>query len=187
MTNLSSVLEKKKQNYNKEIEKLDNLPILDNYKSVSIYGFYNLAVEHYASILHLCDRGHLGSAFALLRVCREAYLRGSYLHYCAKEEEWKNFCEGKPPAETCKMVQSVEIFLGNKLFSLQDNHFLNDLTHTGVQHIYRRTLRNADATISYEEKETNQLLDCSESFFSLAIASMIDLSLLPEDRKNSCV
>ncbi len=183
MTSISFLLEEKKRAYNQEIDKLDNLPISNEHKSVSIYGCYNLAIEHYKSILHLCEIGHLGSAFALLRVCRESYLRGSYLHYCAAENDWDNFHKGKPPAETDIMVQSVEKFLGNSLFSLQDPDFLHDLTHTGAQHIHRRTLRTADATIAYPEEETTELLNCSESFAFLAIASMIDLSSLPEDSK----
>jgi hypothetical protein len=183
MTNFSSLLEEKKLSYDQEIDKLDNLPIPDEHKSVSLAKFYGLVIEHYASILHLCEIGHLGTAFAILRVCREAYMRGSYLHYCAKEKDWDNFHKGKPPANTEIMVKSVQNYLGNKLFCLQDSDFLHDLTHTGVQHISRRNLRTADATIAYSEEETTGLLNCSESFAFLAIASMIDLSSLPEDSK----
>jgi len=184
MTNLSSVLEKKKRTYIQERDKLDNLPIPNSYESRCIYGLHSIAVEHYFSILHLSSIGNWGSAFALLRLCREAYIRGSYLQYCSDENSWDKFSKGDAPNDSSKMIELVEQFLEQKnLFSSQDYKFLHDLTHTGIEHITRRTLRTSDAKSDYPEEEKISLLNCSEALAILAIASMIDLSSLPEDSK----
>ncbi len=160
------------------------LPIPNSYESRCIYGFHNIAVEHYSSILHLSSIGNWGSAFALLRLCREAYIRGAYLQNCSDETNWGKFNKGAAPNDSDKMAEAVEQFLEQKkLFSSQDFKFLHDLTHTGIEHITRRTLRTSDATSDYPEKEKISLLNCSEALAILAIAGMIDLSTLSHEEK----
>lgn len=184
MTNLSVLLEAKQRTYHQETNKLDNLPIPNSYESRCIYGLHSIAVEHYFSILHLSSIGNWGSAFALLRLCREAYIRGAYLQNCSDQYSWDKFFDGGAPNSNDKMVKAVEQFLEQaNLFSSQDYKFLHDLTHTGIEHITRRTLRTPDAKSNYPEEEKVSLLNCSEALALLAISGMIDLSRLSDKEK----
>lgn len=51
----------------------------------------DLSHEHAKSVVLLIDAKHYGSAFALLRPCIEAYIRGSWLLYCASDSEVDRF------------------------------------------------------------------------------------------------
>jgi hypothetical protein len=52
---------------------------------------FDLAHEHAKSIAILIDHKLFGSAYALLRPCIEAYIRGSWLLYCATDDEVTRF------------------------------------------------------------------------------------------------
>jgi hypothetical protein len=52
---------------------------------------FDLAHEHAKSIAILIGHKLFGSAYALLRPCIEAYIRGSWLLYCATDDEVTRF------------------------------------------------------------------------------------------------
>jgi len=52
---------------------------------------FDLAHEHAKSIALLIDHRLAGSAYALLRACIEAYIRGSWLLHCASDDQVKKF------------------------------------------------------------------------------------------------
>jgi len=169
-------LELQKRLFDKNSNEIDNLKIAVDPKSRCIYGCYNLAIEHHASVLYLVEARYWGTAFALLRIVREAYIRGAYLHYCASESCWENFNNGKSPEAMNKMTEEVASFLKQPdLFKKQDYSFLNDLTHTGIEHIRHRVMRNQDATPNYPEKEKFQLLKNSGGIAELAFAGIREL------------
>jgi hypothetical protein len=69
-------------------------------RNVTATVLFDLSYEHAASIDILCDQGRYGSAAALFRSCAEAYIRGSWVLYCATDVEVTNTLEsnkkGKP-------------------------------------------------------------------------------------------
>lgn len=60
-------------------------------RNVGSATLFDLAHEHAKSIAILIDHKLFGSAYALLRPCIEAYIRGSWLLYCATDDEVTRF------------------------------------------------------------------------------------------------
>ena len=175
------VLEKLDQyglSYNKQIEKWKET-YSGELKRRDPLGCYLLAIEHHHSILCLVKKKLFGSAFAMLRVLREAVIRGIYLHYCASEKEIENFEKGEKPNMMNIMSSSVEQHLGKPSFFDQDMKFLNDLTHTGFQLVARRVVCNKDGSPSYSNEEVNQLLDFSHEMAMIVFSKLEELSILP--------
>jgi hypothetical protein len=56
-------------------------------RNIAATSLFDLSHEHAESIDILCDLGRYGSAAALYRSCIEAYIRGSWVLYCANDEE----------------------------------------------------------------------------------------------------
>ncbi len=55
----------------------------------------DLALEHQKSIVMLISQSLHGSAFALVRVIFEAYVRGAWLYYCASHADLQLFQDDK--------------------------------------------------------------------------------------------
>lgn len=62
-------------------------------RNVAAMALFDLSYEHAASIDILCDEGRHGSAAVLFRSCAEAYIRGSWVLYCATDVEVTNTLE----------------------------------------------------------------------------------------------
>jgi hypothetical protein len=60
-------------------------------RKVGPAALFDLAHEHAKSIALLIDSKLYGSAYALLRACIEAYIRGSWLLHCATDEQVDRF------------------------------------------------------------------------------------------------
>ncbi|ELB2784587.1 MULTISPECIES: DUF6988 family protein [Vibrio harveyi group] len=98
--------------------------------------FLHLSFEHHVSIYHLLKIGNHGSAFALLRPQKEAFIKGIWLLRCANDEQVVKFMkEDKLPAMK-KLFRDVEQTKGYKHGYLSKhlnsiNDLLHDYTHGG--------------------------------------------------------
>ncbi|WP_017222098.1 DUF6988 family protein [Moritella dasanensis] len=97
----------------------------------------HLALEHNAAIIKLIGLGCHGSAFALLRPQRDAFLRGIWLYRCATDEQLKKFMDGKEPPGIkiqLEQIEQTEGYRHKQLSSLMADIkiYLHDYTHGGL-------------------------------------------------------
>ena len=108
----------------------------------------DLAMEHQKAIVLLIARRLLGSAFSLLRMAFEAYVRGVWLHRCATPKEISCFERGKVAcfAKLINRVEAIEGFDNGILSATKQMSWraMNDFTHSGYIHAVHR---NKDETI----------------------------------------
>jgi hypothetical protein len=121
----------------------------------------DLAMEHHKAIVLLAAHQLFGSAFALLRVALEAYVRGVWLHRCASPAEIRAFESGNAPPpfhQLLSRVEAIDGFQDRILSAAKQKSWgaMNDFTHSGYIHA---THRNREATIepNYSEEEIVEL------------------------------
>ena len=66
-----------------------------------------IAYNRYRSIVLLVEHGHYGSAYALVRVFSEAYMKGIWLWNCASDEVIENFYQRKDGEEYGKPFRQL--------------------------------------------------------------------------------
>ncbi|MEZ8518253.1 hypothetical protein AB6D50_22385 [Vibrio cyclitrophicus] len=103
----------------------------------------HLSLEHYESIIRLLESGLHGSAFALLRPQRDAFLRGIWYLRCATDDHLIKFRAGKEPPAIKKMLKQVETTPGythGELSTLMaaNQNVMHDYTHGGSHQSFTR-------------------------------------------------
>jgi len=142
-------------------------------------GCFNVAMEHQKAIVVLVNKHLNSSAFALLRLMYEAYIRGVWLHKCASKTDLDKFQNDKVP-KYFKLVNDVE-----QLFSHEDGAFsraknnnwkaLNSYTHTGFLQVVRQNSANYIEP-NYSEDEIVEVVDAANSIGMLSAIAICDLA-----------
>lgn len=132
-----------------------------------------IAQDHHHGILILIDHERYASAFALLRVAFEAYVRGEWLAACATDEEVHSFIHGKEPPKFRLLLERLEKTEGfqQQVLSMIKAHAWDAMcayTHTGGLHIQRWNSAEAIEP-QYEEQEIREVLSFAETIGSLAV------------------
>jgi hypothetical protein len=140
-------------------------------------GCLDLAIDHQAGILVLAERGLIGPAYALLRCLVDSTVRGLWLKHCATDQDFETFiADGLRNKSFRALVDEVEAATGKPGGTLTDLResmwsMMSDYTHTGFQHVVRRT--GADFTgPNYPAQEVAGNLYMSASVGLLAAISM---------------
>lgn len=126
------------ENWVKSYESLLNgLELEPEHKKVVPLALLQLALEHNAAIIKLISLGYHGSALALLRPQRDAFLRGIWMYRCASEEQLLKFMKGKEPPGIKVQLAQVEQTEGYRHGHLSQRmseikEFLHDFTHGGL-------------------------------------------------------
>lgn len=139
----------------------------------------DLAMEHQKAIVLLVAHRLFGSAFSLVRLIFEAYVRGVWLHRCATEAELDRFKAGKLAhtfAELLESVEKIDGFESGVLSAAKRKSWkaMNDFTHSGYIHATRR---NTDTTIesNYSEEE---ILEVVGFVNAIGLLSLLQVALL---------
>ncbi len=121
---------------------LDGLTIARDAKSRSSCACMRLAREHHFAIIKLVEVFAYASAFALLRVQYEAFVRGIWIRDCATEPEILKFQKG-----SCKDLGDMVVEIKRKTESWADElevlhkksvGGLSDYVHSGSRAISRQ-------------------------------------------------
>ena len=72
---------------------IETLSVPTNDRAVIAASCQDVALEHHKSIVLTTTAQFYGSAFALVRIEFEAYVRGQWLRYCASDDEVATFKE----------------------------------------------------------------------------------------------
>ncbi|MEQ9609215.1 MAG: hypothetical protein RLN99_16270 [Kiloniellaceae bacterium] len=136
-------------------------------------------MEHQKAIVALAYKELFGSAFSLLRLVAESYVRGIWLHKCASEDQIDKFKEGRVP-DFVSLVAAVEKLESHKegVFSemrLTSWSLLNDYTHTGYAQLCSRLTADS-IEANYRADEVLQALNYADAFGYISAIAICDLT-----------
>ena len=147
---------------------------------------FALAQEHHHAIVVLAESRLYGSAFALLRVAFEAYVRGEWSNRCATDLQLDEFAKGEEPPKIRLLLEQVEqlpTFAAGTLSSVKKAHWesMCAYTHSGGLHIQRWQTESA-VEPNYSAQEVNEVLLFAAVIVSL---SAIAVASIANDEKTA--
>ena len=158
---------------------IDGIEISSEERTRLAAGCLDTALEHHQAILLLVSRSLFGSAFALVRLLFEAYIRGIWLHRCASDSELDLFKAEKLDKSFGTFIEEIERIEGFEAGVLSDTKLkswkaMNSYTHSGFMQIVRR---NTASTIepNYTEDEILEALNFANA---IGLLSALEISHL---------
>jgi hypothetical protein len=130
------------------------------------------AMEHHKAIIVLTEKALYGSAHAMLRMVFEAFVRGTWLHHCATDDQIRKFIQGKSLPSFQDLLNSVETtaaYESGILSQAKQNAWgaMCGFTHTGFSQVARRITDEAIEPC-YDDDEILQVLSFSNAIAILA-------------------
>jgi hypothetical protein len=166
--------------------KIDGLEISSDDRPRIVASCLDIALEHQKAIILLIANKLYGSAFALIRLLFEAYVRGLWLNYCANDKEINKFKKGKMDKEFGKLIEDIEKIDGYNIGTLSKAKkagwkVMNSFTHSGFNQIVRR---NTKSTIepNYEIEEIEEAINFTNA---IGLLSCLEISFLAKKEKLS--
>ncbi len=160
---------------------IEVLSIPTNDRVVIAASCQDVALEHHKSIV-LTTREQLhGSAFALVRIEFEAYVRGQWLRYCASDDEVATFKERDRLDK--KFGQMIDDLEGHEAFNVgvlsqikqESWRAMNSFTHTGRLQVVRRISATKIGS-NYPEEEIVDTLDFADYMALLAALAIVNVT-----------
>ena len=144
-----------------------------------VAGCYSTVLEHQKAIVVLADREYFGSAFALARSVKEAFVRGVWFQYCASDSHIESFQKDKLNRNFGEMINDIEQlegYSGGQLSAAKKSGWatLNSYTHTGYLQVVRRTTEDY-VEPNYLPEEVDEMVDFVNGWGLLAA---MELALL---------
>ena len=87
---------------------IEGKSVPSNERAIIVAGCLNLSLEHHKSIVLTTTAKFYGSAFALVRLQFEAYIRGVWLSYCATDQAIEKFKNDKFDVRIGTMISDLE-------------------------------------------------------------------------------
>jgi len=166
--------------------KIDGLEVSSDDRPRIVASCLDIALEHQKAIILLIANKLYGSAFALIRLLFEAYVRGLWLNYCANDKEINKFKKGKMDKEFGKLIEDIEKIDGYNVGTLSSAKkagwkVMNSFTHSGFNQIIRR---NTKSTIepNYEIEEIEEVINFTNA---IGLLSCLEISFLAKKEKLS--
>ena len=163
-------------------QRIDGLEISSDERTRISAACFDIALEHQKAIVLLIANQLIGTAFALVRLLFEAYIRGLWLGKCAKDHEIENYKENrleKSFGTLIREIEQVEDFQEGVLSKAKTASWkaMNSYTHSGF---FQAVRRNRDETIesNYEEDEIIEVLGFSNS---IGMLTAIQIALMAGD------
>ena len=158
---------------------IDGIEISSEERPRIAAGCLDTALEHHQAILLLVSRSLFGSAFALVRLLFEAYIRGIWLHRCASDPELELFKAEKLDKKFGTFIEEIERIEGFEAGVLSDTKLkswraMNSYTHSGFIQIVRR---NTASTIEPNYTE-DEILEALNFVNAIGLLSALEISHL---------
>jgi len=160
---------------------IETLSVPTNDRAVIVAACQDVALEHHKSIVLTTREQFHGSAFALVRIEFEAYVRGQWLRYCASDDEVATFKErdklDKTFGEIIGDLEGHEAFDVGVLSKIKRESWtaMNSFTHTGLLQVVRR-LSATKIGSNYPEEEIVGTLDFADSIAILAALAIVNVA-----------
>jgi hypothetical protein len=143
----------------------------------------DLTIEHHAGIVLLVNSFVYASAFALVRVMFESFVRAVWLQLCATPQQLETLIEKDTfdlhIGDMIDEIEKHEHFQDKVLSKLKKNAWkaMNGYTHGGLHQIARR-MKSGNIQPNYESEEVIEVLKMS-GFLSLM--ATLQIALLAEN------
>ncbi len=156
------------------------LDVPNNSRTRAAGSCFAIAQEHHHAIVKLIEFGLFASAFALVRVEFEAYVRGEWLSQCAGDAIIEAFLRGKePPRINCLLseLEMLESFNKKILSQIKQKNWktMCGFTHTGGLQVQRWNTEDG-IEANYSEEEVLEVLGFAEIIASLAVIGVARLA-----------
>jgi len=146
-----------------------------------------MAIEHQKSIILLIANKLYGSAFSLIRIQFEAYIRGVWFKYCADEREIEKYKNNKLDKKIGELIEDIEKnaegYEGGTLSKAKADGLkaMNSFTHTGFSQVVRR---NTETTIepNYDIGEIKEAINFTNF---IGLLACLEISFLAKNKKLS--
>ena len=140
---------------------------------------FAIAQDHHHAIVLLIENRLFASAFALVRVAFESYVRGEWLSLCASDSVIHGFLKGKEPPKIDCLLSELELIgsFNEKILSkVKQNSWkaMCAYTHTGGIHVQRWNTQDG-IEANYSRDEIIEILRFSETIGSLAVVGVAQL------------
>jgi len=158
--------------------KLDGADIPSDVRSRLAGGCFHSALEYQMAIVLLTEARYHASAFALIRVIYEAYVKGVWLYRCASDADIKKYTRGPAIGKFSDLVAKVESLPGYEARVLSDVSrswkAMNSFTHTGYMQVVRRQTETT-LEANYSEDEVIESLNFASAMGFLSTIALCDL------------
>ncbi len=156
---------------------------------------FQTALEHHSAIQLLVSHTIPlnGSAAALLRPQFEAYIRGVWLHRCAKDSDIKKFCKEDKLPKIDLLIEQIEKLpaFANGVLSKKKKELWNimcSLIHGGMLQITNR-ISATEIADNYTDEQVSEILNfaCSVTQMVLVgLAGLIENTIMANEIYSTC-
>ena len=170
--------------------KIHDIAVPDTLRNRIAGACFSITLDHFDAILVLLGHKHpiYASAYSLMRVEFESYIRGIWLLNCASDEKIENFAKGELGIfpDTKSLICAVEKVSGFDGQQLTKTYIENwsdfcEYTHTGALQVQRWNTNDAIKP-SYFEGEVQAVIK-----FTSAIAIMAAMGIVESIAKNQAL
>jgi len=148
-------------------QKIDGLEISSEDRTRISAACFDVALEHQKAIVLLIANKLVGSAFSLVRILFEAYIRGLWIGKCATDKEIEDFKKNKLEKTFGTLIQEIEQEDGFQEGVLSKGKAanwkaMNSYTHSGFFQSVRR-FKEKTIEANYDEEEVIDILGFSDA------------------------
>lgn len=165
-----------------EDNKIDGLEFKVNGRRELVASSLDVALEHQKAIIMLIANKYYGSAFSLIRILFETYVRSLWLNYCATEKDLDDFKKNKLRKKFYELisdVEKIEGYNGGTLSKAKKAGWaaMNSFTHSGYTQIERR-FGKSSIEPNYDEKEIDEAINFTNA---TGLLCCLEISFLTND------
>lgn len=167
---------------------IEGLSVPANDRAIIAAACQDVALEHHKTIVLSTRYLFHASAFGLVRLQFEAYVRGAWLRHCASDDQVARFKEhdklNRNFGELIAALEGQEAFNLGVLSSIKSHSWkeMNSFTHTGLLQVVRR-ITSTMVEAMYPEEEVVGTLDFADSVALLSALAIVDLVLGETEEK----
>lgn len=159
---------------------IEGKSVPSNYRAKIAAGCLTLSLDHHKSIVLTTTAEFYGSAFALVRLQFEAYLKGVWLSYCATDQAIEKYKNDKLDVRIGTMITALEkkdSFNVGVLSNIKNDSLsaMNSFTHAGVLSI-NRYFSATEIGSNFPPEEIKETLDFADTFALMAALGIINVS-----------
>jgi len=160
--------------------KINDLEFCANDRNRIAAACFDLAHEHHRSIILLIANSLSGSAFSLVRLLFESYIRGLWLLKVATDQEIEDYKNENFRKSFSSLIDDVERLDGYNTGVLKRAKeagwaSMNSYTHGGFLHLVRRNTPDYIEP-NYSDAEKIEVINFANSFSLLAALGIADIA-----------
>ena len=161
---------------------IEGLSVPANDRAIIAAACQDVALEHHKAIVLSTRNSFHASAFGLVRLQFEAYVRGAWLRHSASDEQVARFKErdklDRNFGELIADLEGQEAFNVGVLSRIKDQSWkeMNSFTHTGLLQVVRR-ITSTRVEAMYPEEEVVGTLDFVDSVALWSALAIVDVVL----------